>query len=317
MKSTKSTLNTVNFKVHIQKEHYQRIVFTDITAPPNADIIDFSCDLTKEIVGWKVLKNGISALYVSSQQQGVKIKTSKNMSYMFGTFRLEPEGGVLDFTHPNDWLGLIDFIDVSNLDVSEVKDFTGIFSYCGYKSSFFKIEGLETWDTSNAISMANMFMFTGEKARQVIFDVSSFNTKNVEDFNNMFYGCGKNAVSWTIGSLDNWDVLNATTMQGMFNSAGENARYWNIGDISNWNVDNVISMRNMFAKAGTNAEFWNIGDISKWNTENVWEMAGMFNEVGRGADFKLDLSKWKVANVKSFFNFAVSCFFKIQQPVWR
>ena len=315
-KTTKAGLDFVQFHQYLCSRCFKQIIFTDKPVPQGVLTTDFSDNGSNEIVGWEELIDNVSTWFISSQKRGIKIKAPKRISYMFGTFRLEPEGGVLNFTHSNDWLGLIELIDVSNLDVSQVEDFDGVFAYCGFKSKRFDIRGLETWKTSNANSMVNMFMFTGENSEEVTFDVSYFNTKKVEDFSNMFYGCGKKATNWHIGFLDGWDVSNSITMYGMFNMAGENAKCWSIGDISSWDVSNVTTMRNMFSEAGKNAETWYVGNISKWNTESVSDMSGMFNETGQEANFKLDLSKWKVGNVQSFFNFAVSCFFKIQQPIW-
>ena len=316
-KTTKASLNFELFRQYLHNVCFKQIIFTDKSAPQGVPITDFSSNDSNEIVGWVEAKDNVLTWFISSQKHEVKIKAPKKISYMFGTFMLEPEGGVLDFTHPNDWLGLIEFIDVSNLDVSQVEDFDGVFSYCGFKSKMFEICGLETWETSKANSMVNMFMFAGENSEEVHFDVSFFDTKKVKHFSNMFYGCGKRATNWSIGFLDSWNVSSSISMYGMFHMAGENAERWSIGSISNWDVSNVANMRNMFTKAGKNAKFWYIGNISKWNTEYVCDMAEMFNEIGQRANYKLDLSKWKVENVQSFFNFAVSCFFKIQQPVWH
>ena len=65
---------------------------------------------------------------------------------------------------------------------------------------------------------------------------------------------GKNASSWSIGDLSEWDVSNVTSMSGMFSSAGYTSSVWSIGDLSRWDVSSVTSMNNMFDRAGSSAK---------------------------------------------------------------
>ncbi|MCX0279919.1 BspA family leucine-rich repeat surface protein [Bombilactobacillus mellis] len=71
-----------------------------------------------------------------------------------------------------------EFVDLSNLDTSQVISMTNMFFYCSVKEL-----DLSNWDTSNVTDMLAMFMncYNLEK-----INLSSFNTRKVEDFGSMF-----------------------------------------------------------------------------------------------------------------------------------
>ena len=71
-----------------------------------------------------------------------------------------------------------DFVDLSNLDTSQVTNMHQMFENCGVKEL-----DLSGWDTSNVSDMIAMFMncYNLEK-----INLSSFNTRKVEDFGAMF-----------------------------------------------------------------------------------------------------------------------------------
>jgi hypothetical protein len=53
----------------------------------------------------------------------------------------------------------------------------------------------------------------------------------------------------------------------MFYCAGKDATTWNIGDLSNWDTSKVASMSYMFYQAGRNATTWSsIGTLKIYNT---------------------------------------------------
>ena len=71
-------------------------------------------------------------------------------------------------------------------------------------------------------------------------DICEWNTVNVKDMNNMFYGCSS---------------------------------LLSLPDISKWNTMNVKDMNNMFCGCSS---LLSLPDISKWNTMNVKDMSSMF-----------------------------------------
>lgn len=101
-----------------------------------------------------------------------------------------------------------EYIDVTNLDTSNVTDFSYMFYFTGKSVSNFKIVGLSTWNTSKVRTMDNMF-------RQ----------------------SGMSASSWDIGNISNWNTSNVTNMRYMFFQTATRANYKL--DLTGWNVDNV------------------------------------------------------------------------------
>ena len=99
----------------------------------------------------------------------------------------------------------------------------------------------------------------------------------------MFYIAGRNAITWNIGDLSNWNTSKVIDMSYMFYCAGYSAITFNIGDLSNWNTSNVTNMIMMFFSSGFSATTWSIGDLSNWNTSNVINMGHMFQLAGYSA----------------------------------
>ena len=93
--------------------------------------------------------------------------------------------------------------DISNWDVSNVKDMTGMF-YCCYDFNC----DLSNWDVSNVTNMHALFCecykFTGKGLEH--WDVS-----NVTDMDNMFVNCKKFNCD-----LSDWDISNITRWKNMF-----------------------------------------------------------------------------------------------------
>ena len=80
-------------------------------------------------------------------------------------------------------LSEVTFIDISNLDSSNVTDITRMFGYC---PSLTTIIGLDNFNTSSVTDMS--FMFSGCTSLESL-DLSSFDTSKVTDMSYMFNGC--------------------------------------------------------------------------------------------------------------------------------
>ena len=71
-------------------------------------------------------------------------------------------------------------------------------------------------------------------------------------------------------------------MDSMFSQAGRNATTWSIGDLSNWNTSKVTNMQEIFSGAGYNAASF-VLNLSNWNTSKVRYASEFFNDAGRNA----------------------------------
>lgn len=73
-------------------------------------------------------------------------------------------------------------INISDWDVSNVKDMNHMFHKCTYFNC-----DLSRWDVSNVKDMSYMFQFCYD----LNCDLSGWNVSNVLDMRDMFYGCNK------------------------------------------------------------------------------------------------------------------------------
>ena len=203
------------------------------------------------------------------------------------------------------------YVDLTNLDTSNITDMSGMFAHCG---SLQNVGDLSNWNTSNVTDMSGMFknceslkavkglsqwntskvtnmsrMFENCESLQTVDNLSSWDTGKVTDMSGMFGGC---SYLHTLGDLSNWDTSNVTNMSGMFYNC---TSLQNVGDLSNWNTSKVTDMSLMFWGCGLQA----VGDLSRWNTSKVTDMSSMFAYsalLNAG-----DLGKWDTRNVTSMF----------------
>jgi surface protein len=139
-------------------------------------------------------------------------------------------------------------IDFNDVDVSNVNSFynkdKGIF-----RKTKFEYIDISNWNVSNVKDMNRMFY--GCEQLKSVGDLSNWSVSKVENMYAMFYGC---AQLKSVGDLSNWDVSNVEYMGSMFY---ECRQLKSVGDLSNWNVSNVRFMYFMFAKSGiTNKPKW-------------------------------------------------------------
>lgn len=184
--------------------------------------------------------------------------------------------------------------------VEEFDGMAGMFAFNGVLESV----DVSKFDTSNVGNMAGMFVYCGSLK---YVDVSKWNTRNVKSTDMMFYSCA------ALNKIDvsNWDTSNIVSMDSMFAECQFeeiNVSKWNVGkaenmdmmfldcvnlkrfDVSNWDTSNVVSMKGMFA----GCPFEEI-DVSKWNVGNVKNMNAMFS--GCTNLKRLDISGWDTSNV--------------------
>ena len=137
---------------------------------------------------------------------------------------------------------IIDNIDVSNWDVSNVTNMEGLFNNC----KKFNCD-LNKWDVSNVKDMSYMFYNCGN----FDCDLSNWDVSNVTNMYTMFEGCSK----FKGKGLENWDVSKVESISYMFFDC------INFDcDLSNWNVNNVKNMKRMFYNC-------NLKNTPKWYKE--------------------------------------------------
>ena len=152
-------------------------------------------------------------------------------------------------------IGRNDF-DVSEWNVSNVKDMNNMFNYCKH----FTGKGLENWDVSKVEDMSKMFY----DCWKFNCDLSKWNVSNVKDMKSMFSGC------YLFDSdLSRWDVSNVEDMHAMFflckNFIGNGLEYWD--------VRNVKYMDVMFSnckKLDCNLETWDVSNCKDIRNMFVW-----------------------------------------------
>ena len=137
------------------------------------------------------------------------------------------------------------------IDTSKITDMSGLFTYNIFNELVFDVS---EWDVSNVKDMKSMF------SRCIKFncDLSNWDVHNVEDMCDMFYKCEKFDCN-----LSKWNVSNVTNMAGVFEGCkkftGKGLDNWNVSnvkyikfmfsdcinfncDLSNWDVSNVEYM---------------------------------------------------------------------------
>ncbi|MDK4450933.1 BspA family leucine-rich repeat surface protein, partial [Enterococcus casseliflavus] len=147
------------------------------------------------------------------------------------------------------------------------------------------IQNLDRLGTSNVRDMYRMFINTHSLSS---VDVSNFNTRQVKDMSEMFYGTGIEALD-----LSSFDTSQVTNMNGMFFLS--NLKQVNL---TNFDTSQVADMGSMFSRAN----FTSI-DVSSFDTRQVTNMASMFDRAGEVSS--LDLSNFdtsKVRDMRYMFN---------------
>ena len=163
-------------------------------------------------------------------------------------------------------------VSIRNLDASLVEDMSELFCVIGNDVKTLDLSG---WDTSNVKNMGDMF-YGCHNLKSL--NLSGWDTSNVENMKQMFSYCSQ------LKSLDisGWDTSIVNNTSWMFS----NCLNLESLDLSGWNTSNIKYMTGMFSDC-TNLKSLN---LSGWNISNVGYMYGIFN--GCDALELLDLSGW-------------------------
>ena len=147
-------------------------------------------------------------------------------------------------------------------------------------SKLTEIENLNLLDTSNVISMNQMF---GSCSSLTSLDVSKFDTSQVTNMLDMFSGCR------CLTSLDvsKFDTSKVTNMSSMFKDCSKLTSL----DVSKFDTSKVTSMNYMFYDCSSLTSL----DVSNFDTSEVTNMIGMFAYCSGLTS--LDVSKFDTSKV--------------------
>ena len=159
-----------------------------------------------------------------------------------------------------------------------------------FQNSDFIYIDLSSFDTQNITNMQNMFYGSNNL---INIDLSSINTQNVTNMECMFYNCS-NLVSIDLSSLN---IQNVTSMKNMFYGCNN---LINI-DLSSLNTQNVSNMENMFYNCNNLVNI----DLSHFNTQNVSNMQSMFYNCNNLIN--IDLSSFNTQKVISLGHMFYNC----------
>ena len=144
------------------------------------------------------------------------------------------------------------FLDLTDIDVSELDDLSDIFY-----QFLVEVVDISGWDTSNVITMEDMFSCC--KKLKKIIGIENLDISNVEDTHGMFYCC-ENLVEL---DLTNWNPISLQNTYDMFYGCS-NLKF--IKNIENWQLPNIKEVSYMFyycAKLDVDLSNWDLTNIKK------------------------------------------------------
>lgn len=146
-------------------------------------------------------------------------------------------------------------IDLNDIDVSEIDDFTQLFCYIGFN---YKIKAIDIsdWDVSHVTSFRSMFAECSHL--QYVGDLSRWDVSEGTNFSSMFMNCKflKN-----IGDVSKWKMTKADDVNSMFCGC---KRLENIGDAGQWDVSHVKNFNFIFR----DCEKLKPIDLNHWKIHN-------------------------------------------------
>lgn len=208
----------------------------------------------------------------------------------------------LDTSYSNNMTGMFannvlgkTFIN-SSMNTSNVKYMTGMFAHFGKFSKTVNVD-INTFDTSKVIDMTAMFEYFASASDNVSLKLNELNTSKVESMDLMFANAAKKTVEIKNFDVSKWNTQNVETMKEMFAQYGTALTTIKL-DLSKWNTQNLNNISNMFEEFCQSAGIFSL-NLSGWNTSKVTNMHMAFSQAGSMAtSFNLDLNKWDTNNVR-------------------
>jgi surface protein len=168
---------------------------------------------------------------------------------------------------------------IGNWCVSNIQDFSELFSPHRNQRAVNFNEDISRWDVSHAKTMRSMFAGSYDASTSFNQSLADWDVSSVTDMSSIFHY----AYSFD-RPLGDWNVSSVTDMSYMF----YNARTFN-QKLTDWDVSSVMSMRQMFH----GAESFN-QPLADWDVSSVTEMSYMF---AAAFAFNQSLGDWNVSSV--------------------
>ena len=178
-------------------------------------------------------------------------------------------------------------VDFSNFETGMVTNMRGMFRGC---TKLTEVKNISSWDTKNVEDMEFLFR---DCPSLVSLDLSGWNTAKVKILYGTFYKCS----GLTSLDVSSWDTSDVADMNSMFLDCGSLTSL----DVSLWDTGKVSNMRNLFRNCNKLTAI----DVSSWNTSSVTNMFCMF--YGCSKLTSLDLSSWNTASVTDMSHMFLSC----------
>ncbi len=158
------------------------------------------------------------------------------------------------------YLSNCEYIDADGLDTSNATSMAYMFLN-DYKLQEVK---LSKWDTSNVKNMERMFM---DSSSLKSLDLSGFDTSNVTIMNSskMYEGMFSNCTHLEVLNISSFDTSNIDNFNYMFN----NCKALKALDLSNFDTSKATSLKSMFL----NCSSLNSLDLSNFDTSNVTDIS--------------------------------------------
>lgn len=211
---------TRDVKDYLMRDDIKRVIFTDAPFPEGYKLVDLSLNQDRSILGWNQTIGGDLCLVVSTGEKGRGIEFNRACNMMFASFiNLESiEWNNVITTRQTTAMKemfagcyKLKNIDLSSLDVSNVKYMGGLFSTCK------KLEDIK-WFRFNTSKLEDAsYMFTNCHSLRSV-DLSGFDTSSLKTCEGMFNRCGVKAVN-----LGNWYPTSQESelkTEGMFSTTG-------------------------------------------------------------------------------------------------
>ena len=199
-------------------------------------------------------------------------------------------------------------LDVSDIDVSKIDDFSNIFAAID-NASYIRMEKLiiSGWNTSSATNMSQMFgglievkeivgideldvsgvtdmswMFAQCNSLKKI-DLSKWTIKKCKNFSYMFYGC-KSLLD--VSFVKKWTLNDVENINSMF----KECRKIKSADITGLAINKPLSLSGLYENC---TRLIDVGDISKINYTNVYSFNSMFKGC-RNIEHIGNIEGWKI-----------------------
>ena len=157
------------------------------------------------------------------------------------------------------------FLDLTDIDISELNDLWGIFS----ELNAVEVVDISGWDTSNVTTMA--YMFCHCKKLKKIIGIENLDVSNVSDTHSMFDMC----INLIELDLTSWNPMSLQYAYGMFYHC-PNLKI--IKNIENWQLPHIKEVSCMFygcTKLDVDLSNWDLTNIKDSLKEGIVDYSGI------------------------------------------